>query len=183
MYFVSRLIAMIVLVSMNAATSSGNLQMGDNADLIRFIIILITGIIGFFVFVKLSKIAFFFLGGMMGLVLSIIVLSLEFVANLLQNNAARSTFILVMALVFGLWTFLNERVIVIISGCVVGSYSLFVGMDYWVESGIGAFMYHAFYLEPILFTFKSYAMLVAFIFVACGGIYYHLKLQKNSSPE
>ena len=135
------------------------------------------GIAGYFVFNCLSKIAFFFLGAMMGLVVATVLISFEFVANSLKSDSIRSTFMGVFVLVFGLWTFIHERIIVTISACIVGSYSVFVGLDYWVESGFSAFLYHAFYLlDPIVFSSKSYSMVAGFILVAGIGIYYQLKI-------
>lgn len=167
---------------MNGASTSGAINFGDNGDLIRFLVVILAGLAGFFIFNCLAKIAFFFLGGMMGMVVATVVLSFDFVSNFLKSDTIRFLFIGMFVLVFGLWTFINERVIVIISSCLVGSYSIFVGVDYWIESGFGAFLYHAFYLlEPINFTTKSYAMMAGFALVAGMGMYYQFRVANKAN--
>ncbi|KAH9273872.1 hypothetical protein BASA83_003866 [Batrachochytrium salamandrivorans] len=132
-----RLLSMdTAFVVLGLLESRNIISLANNRDLIVFASCIVAGIIGGFLFQCLWKLGFLFIGALLGLALAAFILQFSF-ADPLQATPGRYIFFGVMAVVGAVLVQLFEGPVLVIATAVVGSGSLFVGIDFLSNLGLG----------------------------------------------
>jgi hypothetical protein len=138
-YFFSLLVVSIL----NTLQARGVTNFEANRDLIYFAIIIPMAILGGLLLLWLWKFGMFVLGALMGFLLGSSILQVTAVSQLLNNELYRWLLMIGLAVVFGIAALYSQKYLIIISSAFVGSFALFMGIDYFVKSGMAMWFYRA----------------------------------------
>ncbi|KAH6596102.1 hypothetical protein BASA50_005399 [Batrachochytrium salamandrivorans] len=163
--------AILAVVVLGLLESRNIISLANNRDLIVFASCIVAGIIGGFLFQCLWKLGFLFIGALLGLALAAFILQFSF-ADPLQATPGRYIFFGVMAVVGAVLVQLFEGPVLVIATAVVGSGSLFVGIDFFVKSGFGLAVYSTIFQKRVLPSSNStqFVMMAMFVVVALLGM-------------
>ncbi|KAH9248766.1 hypothetical protein BASA81_013560 [Batrachochytrium salamandrivorans] len=160
----------LITLSRQLSLSSLELRL-LSMDTALFASCIVAGIIGGFLFQCLWKLGFLFIGALLGLALAAFILQFSF-ADPLQATPGRYIFFGVMAVVGAVLVQLFEGPVLVIATAVVGSGSLFVGIDFFVKSGFGLAVYSTIFQKRVLPSSNStqFVMMAMFVVVALLGM-------------
>ncbi|ORX79799.1 hypothetical protein K493DRAFT_362475 [Basidiobolus meristosporus CBS 931.73] len=138
---------------------------------------IVSGLIGGYLLICLFQVGLVIIGGLGGFALSMIILSLK-ENMLITSNTGRIIFIVVFVVIGAISILFLERHILIWSSAIYGSYTMVVGVDVFVKTG----MYYSLNLffrghaEVFYHTnAKVYAMLGSAAVAACLGALFQYK--------
>ncbi|ORX83955.1 hypothetical protein K493DRAFT_320176 [Basidiobolus meristosporus CBS 931.73] len=149
------------------------------------VVSIVSGLIGGFLFACLWKLGLLAIGGLGGFALSMFILSLKD-GLLITNSTARYVFIGVFVVVGMVLIFFFEKPILIVGTALIGSYSLVVGVDYFVRTGFtqqlldflngrGETFYHT--------TGAVYGMLASLAILFLVGVFVQFKTYSGRSEK
>jgi hypothetical protein len=164
--------AMLSVTVLNYLAARGLINLDSNRDLVYFVTMIVAGIIGGFISLCLYKVGIFILGGMSGFLVATLLLQLDPISNALQGEIARYLFFGAFILVFGVLLVVYQATILKFATSFVGSYAFFVGVDHWIQSGFGTFLYNAVYnikLSSVEST--TYVMVAGFLMLFVMGVF------------
>ncbi|KAJ3365859.1 hypothetical protein HDU91_002066 [Kappamyces sp. JEL0680] len=176
--------AAVCLVVLNTLQANGTTHLG-NKDMIYLIAIGISGVIFGSVFVWLKKVGIILTGAALGFFGGSALLQVQALSTVeIPGIGVQNTRIIILvafAILGALLAWKLEAPVLILATSVLGSFAIFLGVDYWVQSGFGVWVYRAIdYRSFAPLTTNGYYMLGGFLAVALiGCLLQHSQAKKS----
>jgi hypothetical protein len=164
-------LALVTVGVLNTLQAREITNFGTHKDLIYLSIVLLMAVLGGLLFLFLWKAGIFVLGGLFGFLISNSLLQIDVISNLFYQEVFRLLFIAAFALVVGIIALYIQKYLIIISSAFVGSFAVFIGIDYFVQSGFGQWFYRAIHVGDFQgLDGRGYALFAGFIALSLIGI-------------
>ena len=172
------LFADITLIIMTRVEPSGGYA---NRDLLLLLVPAGVGLIGGFIAYRLWRLGLTLIGALGGATCGAILLNLG-VRNAIQSDTSRLVFIIAFAILGAIIIHFIEKPVIIGSTALVGSYTIFIGIDTFANTGFNAAVQKVLFAGSIMEAKTSGAELgmVAGVLVTFGiAVSYQFKTTKN----
>ncbi|KAL1920980.1 uncharacterized protein VTP21DRAFT_11615 [Calcarisporiella thermophila] len=126
----------LYVVSILVATALLNTNAASNTALVLGVSLGV-GVVAGLILVCCWFVGLFFLGGLGGFFLAMFILSLK-TGGLIESNTGRIIFIICLVVAGGVLIWFLEKPITIIFTSLIGSFSLFLGIDFFAQTGLYA---------------------------------------------
>ncbi len=173
------------LTVLNTLQARGISNFEQNRDLIYLITILLVGILGGMLLLWLKKVGILLIGGCLGFLLGSSLLQIEALASIgLNTDTSRILVLVIFAILGMILVSFFEVYILIGSTSVQGSFAIFVGLDFWIQSGFGQWFYRAVshgQFDP--FSTKTYLVLAGFVGLSIVGMVIQYIIYRNKKSK
>ena len=162
---------------MNRLVENGVLELNESKDQFYFLIMIGSAIVGGLLLWWLWKVGFFIIGCLLGFSVATLILQMQFLKGILSSDAGRYIFITVFVIIFGLLILKFQDIVMIVATSIIGAYAVFLGVDYFIRTGFGAFIYNAIYRREFDgIDGSAWGMVAGFVSLAVVGITLQFKL-------
>ena len=118
------------------------------------------------------------IGCWLGFIVATLIMQLQFLNGLVSNDIGRYIFIIIFVVGFALLTLKFQDVLMIISTAIIGSYAIFLGLDYFARTGFGNFIYNAIYRRAFEgIDGRAWVMVAGFVSLSVVGITIQFKFR------